>query len=288
MARSIEEIQAELIRYKHEQTELDGLSSDSSTSVWGRLFFVVASAFQTLEKKWEALTEEIDQLIRAGKPMSLHWYKQEALRFQYGPAFKYDEWGRYDNKGVSKTAVEKSKIVKYVAIERIGHKLVIKVATIVDGDLAQLDRAQKRALQQYFDDNGSAGTLIEIHSEKADDLKLDVDIYYDPVIMDSAGKRLDGKELKPVPIAVNRYLRNLSFNGELTLTALSNTMEAVDGVKEVKIKAAWSKYGLYDYTATDNPNVGPIDEFRLMDAGYARLDETNSTFTYKTHTHESA
>ncbi len=288
MARSIAEIEAELIGYKDEQPELKDLNSTSKTSIWRLIFFVVASAFQTLEQKWDALTEQLDPLIQAAKPMSLYWYKREALRFQYGPDFQYDEWGQYDNSGKRESDIAKSKIVKYVAIVRIGHRLQIKVATTAEnGDLTQLNQRQKRALQAYFDDNGSAGTQIEIHSEKADGLKLEVDIYYDPIVLDSAGKRLDGDDLNPVVTAIDTYLKHLSFNGALTRTALSNAIEAVDGVEAVQIKGAWSQYGRYDYDTTGEPNVGAIDEFRTLDAGYARLDREASQFTYKT-TDESA
>ena len=284
MARSIAEIEAELIGYKDEQPELKDLNSESKTSIWRLIFFVVASAFRTLEKKWDILTEQLDQLIQAAKPMSLYWYRREALRFQYGSDFRYDEWGRYDNSGKGEADIAKSKIVKYVAIVRIGHKLQIKVATTAEnGELAQLNQKQRRALQAYFDDNGSAGTRIEIHSEKADDLKLNVDIYYNPIVLDSGGKRLDGEDLNPVLTAVNAYLKHLSFNGQLSLSALSNAIEAVDGVEAVKIKGAWSKYGLYDYSTTGKPGVGAIDEFRTLDAGYARLDREASQFNYKIH-----
>ncbi len=284
MARSIAEIEAELIGYKDEQPELKDLNSESKTSIWRLIFFVVASAFQTLEKKWDILTEQLDQLIQAAKPMSLYWYRREALRFQYGSDFRYDEWGRYDNSGKREADIAKSKIVKYVAIVRIGHKLQIKVATTAEnGELAQLNQKQRRALQAYFDDNGSAGTRIEIHSEKADDLKLNVDIYYNPIVLDSGGKRLDGEDLNPVLTAVNAYLKHLSFNGQLSLSALSNAIEAVDGVEAVKIKGAWSKYGLYGYSTTGKPGVGAIDEFRTLDAGYARLDREASQFNYKIH-----
>ena len=69
---------------------------------------------------------------------------------------------------------------------------------------------------------------------------------------------------------------NFRFNGKLTLTELSNAIEKVEGVEEVNIKNAWAKFGAHGYS--------PIDEYRTMDAGYARLDEEATAITYKLST----
>lgn len=278
MARSIQEIEDQLLAYKAREPRLSQLDSSSKTAVWRRITFVVATAFQTLEKKWEALSVEFSELVRAAKPMTLYWYQQQALRFQY--RFHYDEWGLYDNQGVSDEAIAKAKIVKYAAAYCIGRKLFIKVVTARAGVPAQLDEGQQRALKSYFEDIGSAGTLVEIVSRPPDHFKIEVEIYYDPIILDQSGARLDGSDKGPVKKAIEGYLKNLDFNGQLNLTDLSNVMEGVDGVKQVKISGAWSKYGRYTYDDSEHPNVGRIDEFRTMDAGYAVLDQAGTKIYY--------
>lgn len=65
------------------------------------------------------------------------------MRFRYG--YNYDHWGQYDDQGIDPDKIEAPKIVKYAAVERLGRKLLIKVATVKDGDLAQLNQQQVQA-----------------------------------------------------------------------------------------------------------------------------------------------
>ena len=44
---------------------------------------------------------------------------------------------------------------------------------------------------------------------------------------------------------------------------------------------AWSKYGLHSYEAIGVENAGKINEIRQADAGYMKLDETNTIIHYK-------
>lgn len=71
MARSIKAIEEELLAYKKSPHELDMLDSTSKASIWRCFVFVVATAFWSMEKKWDTLTSKINFMIKACKPMSL-------------------------------------------------------------------------------------------------------------------------------------------------------------------------------------------------------------------------
>ena len=64
-------------------------------------------------------------------------------------------------------------------------------------------------------DKADAGTIVEPKTGVADDLRLEIDIYYDAAILNGVGQRLDGQNLNPVKTAINQYLKNLDFNGSL-------------------------------------------------------------------------
>ena len=79
MARTIAEIERELLDDKARRSELNALDSHSETAVWRLLISVVATAFWAMEKKWAALQVEIDRMTRAGKPMRTTQHTDNAI-----------------------------------------------------------------------------------------------------------------------------------------------------------------------------------------------------------------
>ena len=68
-------------------------------------------------------------------------------------------------------------------------------------------------------------------------------------------------------------LKSIDFeNGKLILSELEKSIKQVPGVNYPVVQEAYSKYGAYDYTTTGVQNVGVINEIRVADAGYMKLD----------------
>ena len=63
MARTIAEIQGEMIAQKEVTPELDGLTSNSSTAIWRLLFYICAVAIKVVEDLFEVHDAQIE--IRA-------------------------------------------------------------------------------------------------------------------------------------------------------------------------------------------------------------------------------
>lgn len=128
MARTIQEIQAEMLRAKDNEPALAELNSTSKVAVWRLWTYITAFVIWTLEKIFDQHRKEISEQIRTQKIFSLPWYRDMALMFQYGFTLVYER-DYYDNTGKTDEEISQSKIVKYAAISEIDNVLILKIAT---------------------------------------------------------------------------------------------------------------------------------------------------------------
>jgi hypothetical protein len=285
MSRTLNEIQEIILQRKavtpslsalevlteNEQNTLANLTSTSKVAIWRLWVYICAFGIWTVEQVFDLFKIEIEELILLNKIGSKTWYRKKMLEFQFG--FSLTEMGIYDNTGVLQADILASLIIKQSAIEEIDGRLKIKVATEdTNKDLAPLSAVQLIAFKNYAEAIKYAGTRLIIISRVPDDFKVNYTIYYDPLVLDVYGARLDGTENEPVQNAVRLFLRNLEFNGEMILTKLTDYLQTIEGVEEPVLVSASAKYGLFPYAS--------VDEFYISDAGYMKLDELNTTFTF--------
>ena len=273
-AEVIEFSQLEVLTTNEKDTLLD-LTSTSKVAVWRLWVYIVAFAQWTLEVLFDIYKEEVDQRIAKNEIHNFLWYRDIALAFQYGHAL-VPGTDKYDNTGLVISEIEKSKIIKHVAVIRKiinGHGyLELKLAKQENGQLVPLTLPEMTAFEAYMFLVADAGTYIQYISLPHDSLKMVLEIWYDPQILWQDGSRKDGKDNIPVIKAINEFLYTLEFNGELILTKLTDYLQTVEGVKIPKIREAYSKYGSFGYKN--------IDETYIARAGYMRLDLDNTVIKY--------
>ncbi|MBV8255009.1 MAG: hypothetical protein JO154_20580 [Chitinophaga sp.] len=266
MARTIEQIQSLIVDKVNNTPDLKLLNSVSKTSIFRLFIYVVAFCQWTLDQLFDLHKQEVSDLISKMKPHSLKWYAEKAKRFQYGfnlPA----ESDTYDNTGIPNDQVEASKIVHFCAIveqpdSRGVVSLRVKAATKKD-DLDTLDKDQLIAFTKYMNTVKDAGVRLIVSSDRADDLRMKIDVYYNPLVLGSNGSRLDGTDSDPVRTAIREYLMSLPFNGSLVLAYLTDALQKVDGVVIPQIIRAEARYGNLPYKS--------IDLMYQPDAGYVRI-----------------
>jgi hypothetical protein len=100
-----------------------------------------------------------------------------------------------------------------------------------------------------------------------------MDIYYDPLTLDNAGRRLDGSNDSPVQNAIREYISNLSFNGLYINQSLVDKLQAVPGVEITELKEASSRYG-------NQVNYTPINARSIPYAGYYRITNQNLVLNF--------
>ena len=285
MSRTLNEIQEIILQKKavtaslsalevltvSEQNTLSGLTSTSKVAIWRLWSYICAFAIWTLEQVFDTFKIEVEELIYLNKIGSLAWYRKKTLEFQLG--FPLTDFATYDNTNALQAQILASKIIKQSAIEELDGRLKLKVATEdINGKLIPLSSGQMLAFKNYCEAFKYAGTRLLFVSRVPDDFKTNYVIYYNPLVLDAYGARLDGTDNEPVQKAVRTFLRNLEFNGEMILTKLTDYLQEIQGVEEPVLASASAKYGLYPYA--------PVNEFYIADAGYMKLDEINTTFTF--------
>lgn len=224
MARTIAEIQNEILIEKGKQSSLNGLTSKSNTSIWRLWINIVATAIWVHEK-----IVEKNALI--SRPHTLNWYREQALNFHYGrsltsdssdkiPLIWKDGFYQFDTTGLTETEIEDSKIIKHCAVSEIDLETVlnpkktheqifsdyfhnkvgvvfIKVATVKDGKISRIDVPNELfAFKEYIAKIKDAGNQVHITSDQGDILKLTLTVYVDPLSIYINPKDIEYYQLK--------------------------------------------------------------------------------------------
>lgn len=240
----------------------------SAASIESIIFYAIAFCVWLHEKIFDLHKQEITEYIGNMKPHSLQWYAVTGLAFQFGHTLPPDT-DVYDNTGLTDEQVKASKVVNHIAVVEQERGVRIKVATDNGHDLGSLSDEQLTSFIAYMRRVKDAGVKIVNTTAVADSLKLELFIKYDPLVLNSEGRRIDGNGAAPVQDAVKNYLKNLPFNGKLELSDLVDELRKVDGVKAPYITAASARYGALPFTSFPGQAYTP-------DAGYLRIyDEIN-------------
>lgn len=264
MARTITQIQSEIIAAMQADAALSGLTSTSATAIWRLWTYIVATAIWAHESLWDSFKVELTETAANLKPHTLRWYRNKALAYQHG-ATLVDGEDTYDNEGLDPADIDAQKIIKQAAVtETPDGLLTVKVAKEVGGDLTPLTVGETTAVTSYFNEIKDAGVVLAVRSVNADRLRIEVDVYYDPTILSATGERLDGSSDTPVQDAAKAYLRNLPFDGEFVKARLVDAMQAVEGVNVPEIRLCMAR-------RNDDPSFGNVDVFYQPFSGFLKF-----------------
>ncbi len=274
MARTINQIQQQIIDSKDADSVLNTYTWSSSTvAIWRLWTYVVAVCIWTLENLYDYHRAEVEAIIAQQKPHTLQWYAHKARLFQYGDTLP-DGSDSYATLSTDPSVA----IVKYAAAVELSNLVRIKVAKDNAGTLESLSGTELSAFSAYMFRIKDAGVRLQLTSDNPDNLQLVLSIFYDPLVLGNTGERLDGTATTPVLDAVNAFLANLPFNGLFVLNHLIAALQAIDGVKIGYVVSAQANYAATPYV--------PITVKYTPDAGYMAIDETyfNTNITYTAYT----
>jgi hypothetical protein len=248
----------------------------SPVSIENILFYVFAVALWTLEKLFDAHTEEVDDRIEQLEPHTLRWYVNKAKAFMFGYRLVTDT-DYYDTTGMSETDIDAARVVKYAVATESNTVVYLKVAGEKEGNPCLLTDSQFSALNSYINEIKDAGVSVQIRNEEADDMKMRAMVYYDPTLLSSDGVSLtDGG--KPVEDAVRSVITNLPFDGVLRKSDLLAAIIAVPGVEvadiinlDVKPHASESWTSVIGY---NRPYSGyyKIEQLTLIYEQYSKIE----------------
>lgn len=280
MARSIENIQEIIYKAKENEPALNELNSTSKSAIWRLWVYIIAFGIYTLERIFDIHTNEVDFKILQLKPHTAHWYRNKALDYQDGFDLLPDS-DKFNNENATDEDIAKSKIIKYSAVTEATEesRIIIKITGEKNGKLARLKTDVEERFKQYISEIKDAGVQVTVINYEPDKLKLRITIVRDKLVLDKNGMNLlTGKyEVKE---AIQQFMKELPFNGELSLQALTDKLQKVKGVLDLSIdeaKTSWvdgstGTYGTYE----------PIYISKIPNAGYFDVeldDENNANFS---------
>lgn len=283
MARSIEEIKTEMITIKSNQPDLIALNSKSSSAIWRLKIYIIAVAIWTLETLFDVHALEIDKKLSELKPHTPRWYRNKALAFQYGFDLLTDS-DRFNNDGKTPEEIQVSKIIKYSAVTEADDqsRLIIKIATEKNNVLAPVLTPQYNAFKSYIKEFKDAGVKITIINYLPDRLRLSIRVVRDPLVLDANGLNIL-KGTIPVNQALNDFMKELPFDGQLSLQKLEEKLLKVEGVKDLKVDLAetsWIDSKVNDYGAWQAIDINKIPISGYFTVNLTENTPTKSTITY--------
>lgn len=242
----------------------------SLVSLENILFEIVAFTIYLHELMFDQHTKEVDQRLANEKAGSLPWYRTMALLFQFGFDLVPDK-DFFENGNATAAQIEASKIIKYAAVNESADssRVILKIAGEVNGVLSDFtDPSQIEAIESYVNEFRVAGVQVTIINYKADRLYLTLQIKRDALVLNETGmSKLNGNY--PVNDALQEFMKELKFNGELMLSALIDKIQLVPGVIDATLLSAQSSW--IDPVLNGYGVPQPIFISKVAESGYFEI-----------------
>lgn len=259
-------------------------TSTSKTSVFGQIFETVAFVIFNFQEAAKLHKKEVEDKIAQQKIPSLQWYRNLALRFQYGfdlhPSSLTELFlPTYQDNGVTIVAteeqIENSKIIKYAAVTRnISGTGKVKISMKIAGENMDEVLSDEKALAfvKFIEEKQAAGDNIVVVNYLPDILELKFKIAYNPRVLQANGMSiLTGKF--PVQDTIKTLMQNLPFNGELSVQVLREAIKATEGVNdllEINVASKWIEPGA---GAGGYGQFQPIEISRIPKSGRFKIED---------------
>jgi hypothetical protein len=232
-----------------DQQLAEGMTFDdlfSSVSVESLLFYSVASALNVYMQALDRHKTDVSVLLAEQRAGSAAWYVWKAKQFRLGQALLPDT-DTYSDEGLTESQIAGRQIIKHAAVDEPADRSIIylKIAGESGGIRQPLFPSQLNAFKSYLNAFGYAGVRVSLINAYPDRMRLEMDIYYSPLLLDASGRRLDGTSGTPVQDAIRNYLNNLPFNGMYSNQALVDVLQNTPGVSIAEVKSVKSKHEPY-------------------------------------------
>ncbi len=226
MARTVDQIQTEIISAVESTTELSGLTSQSRRSIWRLFSYVVAYIQSLFEQKTDLFKTEIESIVDRAAPNTAAWVQDRVFKFQYD-ATTPQVIDLVELVPTYPTVNLDLQIVTRCSVKAdLSNNVKIKVAK--SEPPVALTNDERSALQDYVTTIGCAGINYLVSSATSDKLYVQADVYYQgqysAIIADN------------VITAIEAFLAALPFDGQLLVSDLERTIRTTTGVKDVVLK----------------------------------------------------
>lgn len=225
------------------------------------ILFVVAACVALVENMFDWFTADVNEIVNEDRYGRKGWYEKTARKFRFTDGVDYEldtETGEYLTDGG-----DGARIVKHASAYSNGFGVKLKVAKGNAGALSPLSDEEITAFETYINRLKPAGVPVTVISRNADQLALDMAVYYDPLVFTEASA------LQKVKDTVTAYLQGIEFNGEFTVMAMVDRLQSVSGIDIVEVKGVRMKHEGYGYEPVAYNNGYPY----VPESGYLVLGD---------------
>ena len=246
--------------------------SFSAVSFESMIFGIMAAAIYVLEAIFDAFRRDVDKKIADAVVATIPWYHKICLEYQHGDAMILNE-STYEY--VYEVVDDSKKIIKYAACRDRGGGVYILVAGMgEDGYPKALSNDVLTAFREYVSRRKPAGVITDVFSYDPDDIKMQIRVQYDPMLINSDGSSIADPSVYPVEVAINNYLASILYGGTFNRNKLIDAVQSVEGVKdlvlgEVNVKIANAQA----YTTVEGNNYTSV-------GGSFKSAELRNTLSY--------
>lgn len=237
MARTIDNIQQQIIDAKNATADLSGLTSDSRRANWYLWTRLVATIIAFFEQMLDVFKSEIETIVSVGAPSTPQWIQDRVFKFQYDAINPQileiiDLVPQYPSINTDLQIVTRCSVKT-----NFSNNVNVKVAKGTTPE--PLDVSELSALQRYLTIIGVAGINYQAQSLYSDKLMVNASIYYNgqysAIISDN------------VQLAITNYLSNIPFDGQVIISDLEGAIKAVGGVNDVVLNEVYARANVTAY-----------------------------------------
>ncbi len=232
MARTLQQIYDSIIVAKQARAELNGLTEPpTNVAIWNNWIWVMATCIWIHECLFDQHVADVNLMIAKCVPNSIPWIHEQCVKFQYG-----DDLVFLDDKFQYAVVDETHRIIKHCAVVEYGQYVFVKVATTA----GVLIPDELDAFTEYIKNIKAPGQRIVIYNYGPDDIKIKIDVYYDPLLMLASGELIsDGST--PVNDAVKNYINGILFGAEFNRNKLFMALMEIAAVPDAMITSVNAK-----------------------------------------------
>lgn len=267
MARTIAEIQQDMITAKEAETSLSGLTSTSVTAIWRVIFYICAVAIKVIEDLFDVIQADVEAR-RLEIPVGvLKWYASESLVYQFGDSLVFAD-GRLDYATIDTTKY----VVDLSAADLVNGVIIVKAAKLTSGVAEKLSAGELTGFTQYWLEKRFAGESLSIISVDPDLLKASYRITRDAQILASDGSLLTDASSFPVEDAITDFLQTfqeVNFAGTMQVMKLTDAIQTATGVLNA---VATNIEGKADGAASYTDILAIAGQVYTATAGYMKID----------------
>ena len=277
MARTIETIKQEItdaflanehVRQLYDLSETDTFDATfSKASIESLLFHAVATGIRSVEVMMEQHAQHVETLALNTIPATIPWYHDRCLAFRKGYPIVFDTDRLIYDYNPEAKADSKAAVVQYAAVRDKGYSVDILVATDKDGAPEPLDEETLALFSAYIGQIKPVGIIVAVTSPQPDSVSITAMISLDPLMYRTDGTLIAAPDTHPVEDAIRAYLRSIRYGGELRLTALTDAIQAVPGVRDVRIE---------NVEVTTNETTQTVSGFGLQAKGGYFINPQNT------------